>query len=207
MCSSWITPTKTWHCLVPLWSIIPYLASGVTINIDPIDSLLPWPRWRSYPDVQRAQQFCKLWPCDTIWHQSYYLFNTDSCNGVLSDGTKPLHGPKLTSHQWVPVAFTCRQFHKKIKDFTLKNILKFPHLKSANGKDSIIMFKICITKFVQFFMHSRDPFTHIFPGCFTDTTNEVPPRICTRLTGNKTYHRLCAWIKDVLYVTYLSNWI
>ena len=98
-------------------------------------------------------------------------------------------------------------FTKKFKDFTLKNILKFTHLKPANGKDSIIMFKIYITKFVQFFMHSRDPFTHIFPGCFTDTANEVPPRICTRLTGNKTYHRLCAWIKDVLYVTYFSNWI
>ena len=39
--------------------------------------------------------------------------NIGSGNGLLPDGTKPLPEPMLTDHQWSPVTFILRQFHKR----------------------------------------------------------------------------------------------
>ena len=39
--------------------------------------------------------------------------NIGSGNGLLPDGTKPLHEPMLTDQQWSPVTFILRQFHNR----------------------------------------------------------------------------------------------
>ena len=53
-----------------------------------------------------------LWPSDAIWRHGFWV-NIGSGNGLLPDGTKPLPEPMLTDHQWSPVTFILRQFHKR----------------------------------------------------------------------------------------------
>ena len=54
--------------------------------------------------------------------------NIGLCNGLVPDGTKPLHEPMLTYHWRCCVAFTCEWFHKKrnpwngFGDYTLKSL-------------------------------------------------------------------------------------
>ena len=52
--------------------------------------------------------------------------NTGSCKGLLS-GSKPLHEPLLTYHQWFPVTLTWEQFYKKyLNHQSLQLALKWP---------------------------------------------------------------------------------
>ena len=41
--------------------------------------------------------------------------NIGSDNGLVSDGTKTLHDPMLTNHQWGPVAFNWGQSQDVLK--------------------------------------------------------------------------------------------
>ena len=41
------------------------------------------------------------------------LVNIGSVNGLLTDGTKPLPEPMLTSHESCLLVFASEQFHKK----------------------------------------------------------------------------------------------
>ena len=53
------------------------------------------------------------------------LVNISSGNGLLPDSTKPLPEPMLTDHQWSPVTFILRQFHKRcLNHQSLKSIWK-----------------------------------------------------------------------------------
>ena len=55
--------------------------------------------------------------------------NIGSGNGFLPDGTKPIPEPMLTDHQWSPVTFILRQFHKRcLNHQSLKSIWKL-HIK------------------------------------------------------------------------------
>ena len=56
--------------------------------------------------------------------------NTDSGNGLLPDGTKPLPEPVLTGHQWSPATFILGQFHKRyLNHQSIKSLLKMTYLK------------------------------------------------------------------------------
>ena len=59
--------------------------------------------------------------------------NIGSGNGLLPDSTKSLPEPMLTNHQWSPVTFISRQFHKRcLSHHSLKSIWKL-HIKKFNS--------------------------------------------------------------------------
>ena len=50
--------------------------------------------------------------------QNWYTWlNIDSDNGLLTEGTKPLLEPMLTSHLWVYVAFMWDKFHSEYSGY------------------------------------------------------------------------------------------
>ena len=80
--------------------------------------------------------------CLKIMHLTHcgLVIHITSCNGLLPDGTKPLHEPMLTSQQWGPVAFTWDNFtssaqatglDKELENYAFKKLL--PHFPGANG--------------------------------------------------------------------------
>ena len=70
--------------------------------------------------VTPAQWVNSLWPSDFIWQHRYGSTMAhvmawcpySSCNDLLPDGTKPLHEPMLTNHEWGLVAFPWGQFYR-----------------------------------------------------------------------------------------------
>ena len=67
--------------------------------------------------VTRPQWVNSLWPSDAIWWQRSGSVNTDSSNGLLPDGTKPLPEPISTNHQWGLVPFSWGQSYKKRSNY------------------------------------------------------------------------------------------
>ena len=57
--------------------------------------------------------------CRLQWRNmaSWTFVNIDLRNDLLPDGTKPLHEPTLTYHQWCPVEFTWGQFRRKCSTY------------------------------------------------------------------------------------------
>ena len=73
------------------------------------------------------------WTIEAKWHHmaTEIWVNIGSDNGLLPDGTKPLHEPTLTNLQWGVVTFTSGQFHGKSSRYLpliclKKNKFEFP---------------------------------------------------------------------------------